>query len=92
VVHGVAGSAAVMLVLLPSLSSFWVGIGYLIVFGVGTVLSMSAITLLLGLPFALTGKFNRLNGTVSSVAGVASVVLGAALMSDIMLGTALLPF
>ena len=92
VVHGVAGSAAVMLVLLPTLSSFWVGIGYIVVFGVGTILSMSVITVLLGVPFALTGNFNRLSGAVSSVAGVASVVLGAALMSDIVLGTALLPF
>ena len=92
VVHGLAGSAAVMLLLLPQISYFWVGIGYLLLFGVGTMLSMAAITLLLGVPFALTGGFQRINRAVSGVAGVASVVMGAALMSDITLGTTLVPF
>ena len=92
VVHGLAGSTAVMLVLLPTLSSFWVGIGYLLLFGIGTMLSMSAITLLLGVPFALSGGFTSVNRAISGVAGVASLVFGAALMSDIALGTALIPF
>ena len=49
-VHGLAGSAAVMLLVLPKVSSFWVGIGYLLLFGVGTMLSMAAITLVLEYP------------------------------------------
>ena len=92
VVHGLAGSAAVMLVLLPTLSSIWVGVGYLLLFGVGTMMSMAAITLLLSVPFAMTGGSQRLNHTVSGVAGMSSVIFGAALMSDIALGTAIIPF
>ena len=92
VLHGLAGSAAVMLVLLPTLSSFWVGIGYLLLFGIGTMLSMAAITLLLGIPFALTGDRNRLNLAVASVAGAGSLVFGVALMSDIAMGTSIMPF
>ena len=91
-VHGLAGSAAVMLVLLPEISSFWVGIGYLILFGVGTILSMGIITVGLGVPFALSGNFERMNRAVAKVAGTASLVLGVALMSDIALGTTLIPF
>ncbi len=92
IVHGLAGSAAVMLVLLQSLESFWAGLGYLILFGVGTVLSMAAITVLLGVPFSLVGNKGVLSRAVSGVAGSASVLFGAALMSDIALGTALVPF
>ena len=92
VMHGLAGSAAVMLVLLPQISSIWIGVGYLLLFGVGTMLSMSAITVLLGVPFAISRGFQRMNRTVSHVAGLASVAFGAALMSDISLGTALVPF
>ena len=92
VVHGLAGSAAVMLLLLPKISSSWVGLGYLLLFGVGTVMSMAAITVILAVPFAFSGGFGRLNLGVSGVAGAMSVVLGAALMSDIALGTALVPF
>lgn len=91
-VHGLAGSAAVMLALLPTLSSFWVGLGYLVLFGVGTVLSMAVITILLGVPFAMAGSFATARHVVSGVAGFASVLFGAALMSDIALGTALIPF
>ena len=92
VVHGLAGSAAVMLVLLPTLPSFWAGIGYLALFGVGTMVSMAMVTLLLGVPFAITGSFERVNRAVSGVAGTASAVFGVALMSDILLGTGLIPF
>ena len=92
VVHGLAGSAVVMLLLLPGLSSFWVGLAYILLFGLGTMLSMAAITVLLGVPFALTGRFHSANRVVSGVAGLASVTFGAALMSDIALGTIIVPF
>jgi cytochrome c biogenesis protein CcdA len=92
VVHGLAGSAAVMLLVLPKVPSFWVGTGYLGLFGVGTILSMAAVTLILGIPFAITGGFNRLNQVVSGAAGGASMIFGAGLMSDIALGTTLVPF
>jgi len=92
VVHGLAGSAAVMLVLLPKLSTFWLGVGYLVLFGVGTMLSMAAVTLILGVPFAVGGRFGRFNRTVSAIAGGASLLFGVALMSDIALDTTLIPF
>ena len=91
-VHGVAGSAVVMLVLLPTISSFWAGIGYLLLFGVGTIFSMSVITLLLGVPFAISGGHQRINRLVSGIAGAASILFGMALMSDIALDTAIIPF
>ena len=92
VVHGLAGSAAVMLVLLPTISSFWVGIGYIILFGVGTIVSMGIITVLLGIPFSISGSFGRVNSMVAGVAGVASLAFGVGLMSDIAFGTAIMPF
>ena len=91
-VHGLAGSAAVMLALLPTISSFWIGVLYLVLFGIGTVLSMSLITLLLGIPFALTGSNKKLYAGVTGVAGGLSIIFGLALMSDIAYGTALIPF
>lgn len=92
IVHGLAGSAAVMLVLLPQISSMWVGLGYLLLFGVGTILSMAAITLLLGVPFAVTGQFERVNRVVAGIAGTSSFVFGFALMGEIASGKTFLPF
>ncbi len=91
-VHGLAGSAAVMLVLLPQISSFWAGLGYLVLFGTGTIISMAMITVVLGVPFAVGGRFRGLDRVVARLAGTASLVLGFGLMADLALGTALLPF
>lgn len=92
VVHGLAGSAAVILILLPNIQSFWVGLGYLVLFGLGTILSMTVITLILGVPFALTGNRTLLNKLVSGSAGAISVIFGAAIMIDTSLGVNFIPF
>lgn len=52
VVHGLAGSAAVALLVLTTIRSAWGAVGYLLLFGAGTMLGMTAITALLSLPFA----------------------------------------
>ena len=92
IVHGLAGSAAVMLILLQTLPSFWAGVAYLVLFGVGTILSMALVTVLLGIPFALASNVATISRVVSGVAGFASIAFGAALMSDIALGTTFIPF
>ncbi len=91
IVHGLAGSAAVMLVLLPRIDAIWVGVGYLVLFGVGTIVSMGAVTIVLGVPFAITSRARALNYTVAGVAGTASMTFGAALMAEIALGAELIP-
>jgi ABC-type nickel/cobalt efflux system permease component RcnA len=85
VAHGLAGSAAVMLVVLTSdaVSSFVVGLLYIFLFGFGTVLSMGAITLLMGIPFSISGRFERVNRVIASVAGVASIFFGLFIMYDL---------
>ena len=53
---------------------------------------MAAITLVLGVPFAVANRFRGMETVVASIAGGASLAWGAALMSDLALGTTLLPF
>ncbi len=53
VVHGLAGSAAVALVVLSTIRGTAGALGYLLLFGVGTILGMTAITGLLSLPFTI---------------------------------------
>ena len=92
VMHGLAGSAAIMLLLLPTLPSFWVGLGYIALFGIGTMLSMAVVTVLLGIPFALAGSFGMASRGISSIAGAMSVAFGIALMSDTVFHTTIIPF
>ena len=91
-VHGLAGSAAVMLVLLPQIEVFWVGLGYLVVFGVGTIASMGIITIVLGVPFALTSRARQWQRVIAGAAGMASLAFGVALMTEIATGATLIPF
>lgn len=88
IVHSLAGSAAVMLLVLGSgqIATFGTGLLYIALFGVGTILSMSLLTLLMGIPFALSGQYQRLNVIVAGVAGVASVAYGVFLMYELTLG------
>ena len=92
IVHGLAGSAAVMLVLLPQIEVFWVGLGYLAVFGIGTIASMALITIVLGVPFALTSRARQWQRGIAGVAGAASLLFGAALMTEIATGMTIIPF
>jgi high-affinity nickel-transport protein len=70
-VHGLAGSAAVALLVLAEIRDPRWAIAYLLVFGVGTIAGMMLITMMIGAPFAYTRKrfapFNRGLGVASGL-------------------------
>ncbi len=92
VIHGLAGSAAVMLALVPAIDSFLAGVFYLLLFSVGTMLSMGIATVVLSVPFVATGANVTLNRAVGIGAGVMSVALGAIVMSEIVWDVEIMPF
>ncbi|MDQ3441641.1 MAG: sulfite exporter TauE/SafE family protein, partial [Planctomycetota bacterium] len=55
-VHGLAGSAALTLLVLTQIQSMVVGLLYLIVFGIGSIAGMLMMSSLVGLPFALSAR------------------------------------
>lgn len=76
-VHGMAGSAALMLLVIPTIESKALGLLYIIVFGIGSIGGMMLMSFLVGLPFTLTAlRFNRLNGLLQGAAGMVSIGLG----------------
>lgn len=81
-----------MLALLPTIDSFITGVGYLVLFSVGTMLSMAAVTVVLAVPFVATGGNAILNRSVGVVAGIFSAVIGFAVMSEIVLDITIIPF
>ncbi len=56
VVHGLAGTAAVMLLVVGAIPSMLLAIGYLLVFGLGTIGGMVGMSLLMSLPLALAAR------------------------------------
>jgi hypothetical protein len=82
-VHGLAGSAAVALLVLATVRDAWAGCAYLLVFGVGTVAGMVLITVAVAAPAALLGRRLAVSGPALRVAtGILSVALGAYTMFE----------
>ena len=76
-VHGLAGSAAVALLVLAAIRDPWWATGYLLVFGVGTIAGMMLITAAVAVPFAVTAnRFAWLNGRLATASGLLSLALG----------------
>jgi len=84
IVHGLAGSAAVMLLVLSTIPSPALGIAYIGVFGVGTIGGMLTMSLLMGLPTQLTAtRYARAHLAVRGLAGCFSLGLGLFMAYDI---------
>jgi hypothetical protein len=77
IVHGLAGSAAVALLVMTTIQDPWWEIGYLLVFGLGTVIGMMVITALIALPFVYTArKLSWWNRGMAVASGVLSLGFG----------------
>jgi sulfite exporter TauE/SafE len=82
-VHGLAGSAALMLLIVPTISSPILGLLYILIFGVGSVGGMMVMSLLVGLPFHFTAnRFDVLNKGIRLCAGVFSLSLGVLIIRE----------
>lgn len=75
-VHGMAGSAALMLVVLATIPSRTLALFYIGIFGLGSVGGMFLMSALIGLPFSYTANHDRLNNIVRTAAGVISLCFG----------------
>ena len=75
-IHGMAGSAALMLLVLSTISSRVLALLYIAIFGAGSLGGMFLMSALIGLPFAMTSRHARLHNLVRASAGVISVCFG----------------
>jgi ABC-type nickel/cobalt efflux system permease component RcnA len=79
VVHGLAGSAAIALLVLATISNAGWALLYLLLFGMGTIVGMMLITTIIAWPFAYTTRRARLNAGLRMASGVISVLFGLAI-------------
>ncbi len=76
-VHGLAGSAAVALLVLATIKSAGMALLYLAIFSLGTVAGMMLLTLLMSLPIsALSRRFPRAERSMARAMGVVSIAFG----------------
>jgi high-affinity nickel-transport protein len=84
IVHGLAGSAAIALLVLATIPSASWGIVYLLIFGVGTIAGMMFITAVVAVPFAYTAqRVDSLNRNLRLASGVVSLIFGLFLVYHI---------
>ena len=77
VVHGLAGSAAVALLILTTIRNPAWALWYLLVFGLGTIVGMMLMTAVIVVPFTRTSHhFARLGGGLRIASGVISLAFG----------------
>jgi sulfite exporter TauE/SafE len=82
-VHGLAGSAALMLLVVPTIASPWLALSYILIFGVGSIGGMMAMSFLIGLPMHFTlNRFEVLNKGLRLFAGCFSLILGGMIVYE----------
>lgn len=87
VVHGMAGSAALVLLTLHEIKSFWLGISYMLLFGAGSIAGMALLSYAISIPLRftprrLTWAYSGLTGAV----GIVTLVLGGSIVFEVLGG------
>ena len=83
-VHGLAGSAAVALLVLATIRGTLEALVYLFVFGLGTIAGMMAVTMLLAAPAMYAGaRVTRFQQRIRFAAGALSIAFGVLLAHEL---------
>lgn len=84
--HGLAGTAAVVLLAAGSTGSIALGLAQIASFGAGSIIGMAALSVALAWPLRLSSRyFAPMRGVLHALVGLASVGLGLGLMYDTLL-------
>ena len=83
-VHGLAGSAALMLLVLTAIPSPTLGLLYLAIFGCGSIIGMGTVSLLMGFFFSLaTNRLYEMSQVLRVTVGSLSAAFGIWIVIDI---------
>ena len=75
--HGLAGSGALTLLVLTQISSSWTGFLYVATFGLGSIIGMLVMSGIIGLPFALASRrLTHVHQRIQTLAAVLSICFG----------------
>ena len=90
-VHGLAGSAAVAILVLAAIPQTLWALAYLLVFGVGTIAGMMLVTVIIAAPAMYASeRVARLHGGIRLAAGALSIVFGLLLARELIVDGGLL--
>ena len=83
--HGLAGSAALLLLTVAAAPSILTGIVYILVFGFGSILGMALLSIVIAFPLRLSSnRFERAQRKIRFGIGIVTIVLGLSIVRNIL--------
>jgi high-affinity nickel permease len=82
--HGLAGSAALVVLAMQSIPSVGLGVGYIALFGLGSIAGMALLSVVIAVPLRLSSTYlTRVHRAMTALVGAASCALGVAMVVEI---------
>jgi len=82
--HGMAGSAALIILTLQSVDSVMTGMLYILMFGIGSIIGMAALSVIISIPLRHSAKgLTSLHNGLQTVIGLVTIALGSMIIFDI---------
>ncbi|MBS4202027.1 sulfite exporter TauE/SafE family protein [Bacillus sp. FJAT-49732] len=82
-IHGLAGSAAMVLLTMSTVHTVWHGVLFILIFGLGTIAGMLFFTTLIGIPFILSINRFSMSRSLIFLTGGISALFGLYYMYDL---------
>ncbi|HEX3159950.1 MAG TPA: hypothetical protein VHQ45_15635 [Gemmatimonadaceae bacterium] len=82
-VHGLAGSAALLLLTISAVASPWMGLAYVGLFGAGSIVGMAALSAVISVPLRMSARLlSGMHNAVEALVGCATLAIGARLLYE----------
>jgi len=78
--HGLAGSAALVLLTLETISSVPLSMLYILLFGVGSIVGMAALSIVIAIPLRASSKLTWLHNSLQVCIGILTVGIGTSII------------
>jgi len=76
--HGMAGSAALIILTLQTVQSTAIGILYILLFGTGSIIGMAVLSLIIAIPFRCSSSnLTWLYNSLHMIVGISTILLGS---------------
>ena len=81
-IHGLAGSAALVLLTLNTAQTKWVGFSYILIFGLGSIIGMGVLSLLIALPLNKVKNIGQIYQLACICGGLFTIMVGSLLLNE----------
>lgn len=82
-IHGLAGSGSLVVLMASTLVDIETVLSFIFIFGIGSILGMTIISSVIGLPFVITNKFETASKALRYIACTATLLIGANIVYEI---------